>query len=326
MIARRAHAKINLCLSVAPPQPAGSLRDGRDVSGYHAIASWMTAIDLFDEVRVSTAPARSLHITWADDAPRPTPIDWTPENDLAYRAHAALEKKTGKPLPARIEVVKRIPVGSGLGGGSSDAAAALLALNELFELRLGAGILRELAMTLGSDVAFFVENRDVPRPALVTGLGDEVERIPCVKSDLVLVLPPFGCETRSVYLAFDELLAQRVERGEFGADRSPTPGHARKTLVQRRIDKAREGLRDGLLFNDLYLPAVRVQPRLGELVLALSRATRRQAHVTGSGSGVFLLSNAQRADRLAERCREVVQGLAWPEGTPAVLRTRLVGE
>ncbi len=326
MIARRAHAKINLCLSVAPPEPAGTLRDGRDVSGYHAIASWMSAIDLSDEIRVHPAPATSLHIAWADDAPRATPIDWPPEKDLAFRAHAALERKTGKHLPARIEVVKRIPVGAGLGGGSSDAAATLSALNELFELRLGAGLLRELAATLGSDVAFFVDNRETPRPALVTRLGDEVERVCFVKSDLVLVLPPFACETRAVYHAFDELLAERVERGEFGEGRSPTPGLARHDLVQRRIDKARSGLRDGLLFNDLYLPAVRVQPRLGELVLALSRATRQQAHVTGSGSGVFLVSNAQHADRLAERCREVARGLAWPEGPPAVLRSRLLGE
>src|SRR6185295_18407432 len=122
---------VNLALSVGPPLPAGDPR-----AGMHPIASWMHAIDLCDEVwitRLVTGASR-LDIAWADDAPRPSPIDWPSEKDLAFRAHRLLEGDTGRALPAAIRIAKRIPVGGGLGGGSSDAAATLLALNDLFAL------------------------------------------------------------------------------------------------------------------------------------------------------------------------------------------------
>ena len=139
-VTRLARAKINLALGVGPP----------DHTGMHPIATWMHALGpgLADTVTAEPAAETTLRVAWAPDAPRPTPIDWPPQRDLAARAHRLLEDLAGRPLPARLEVAKRIPVGAGLGGGSSDAGAMLLALDEAFGLGLGPARLRDLAIRL----------------------------------------------------------------------------------------------------------------------------------------------------------------------------------
>ena len=206
-ITRPAHAKINLCLSVGRPQPQGTIHEGKDVSGYHTIASWMACIDLHDTVTITRQAEDGLstyETTWANDAPRLTPIDWSLSQDLACRAHGALQKKVGRLLPADVVVTKRIPVGGGFGGGSSDAATTLLILNDLFELGLNREDLREIAFGLGSDVAYFIDGTGeatsdpdaeedssdsdskandgaiAPRPALVSSFGDAIDRFDVV--------------------------------------------------------------------------------------------------------------------------------------------------
>src|SRR4051812_46442658 len=100
--ARRAYAKVNLALSVGGSLPAGGLG-----AGMHPIASWMHAIDLFDEVEIKPLkpgePAR-LEVRWAADAPRPSPIDWPPEKDLAFRGLRGIEVHVGRVLPAVVRV------------------------------------------------------------------------------------------------------------------------------------------------------------------------------------------------------------------------------
>ena len=103
------------------------------------------------------------------------------------RAHRALEVRLGRVLPCHLEVRKRIPVGGGLGGGSSDAAAALLALRQAFGLELSDAELAAVGATIGSDVAFFID--EAHRPGVVTGFGGEVERTPRVSGTLTLVIP-----------------------------------------------------------------------------------------------------------------------------------------
>jgi len=286
MLSRRAHAKLNLALSVAPPEPPGARKPG-----WHAIASWMHAIDLHDRIDLAPLPpeqeSRYMR-AWAVTAPRASAFDWPIEKDLVVRAHQLLERHTGKRLPAAIAVVKAIPVGGGLGGGSADAAATLLALNEVFGLHIAIDQLQRLSASLGSDVAFFLDDEGhrvdlPPRPAIVTGFGDRIERKGRATGDIVLVFPPFGCPTPAVYKAYD---AAPVPLREGGV----------RELVKGRLRA------EAPLFNDLTAAACRVEARMGPVMAEVSRLAERPAHMSGSGSTLFLVAkDAGEARSLAMR-------------------------
>ena len=332
MVHRRAYAKLNLMLSVGPPLPPGASH-----AGYHPIASWFACVSLWDDVQVAVRDGGACEIAWAPDAPRPTPINWPTEKDLAVRAHRALEAHVGRALPADLVVRKRIPVGGGLGGGSSDAAAALLALREAFALDLSDEDLSAIGATLGSDVVYFLDAvAAVPRPAFVEGLGEHIERTSARRAQIVLVVPEFGCATGPVYRAFDELIADhdrarltawQVER--FARERDgiapgtpPTPHRVRPELVRERAAKMVDHVESRLLFNDLAKAAYKVEPRLGTLVTGLQRATRKSAHVTGSGSCVFLIDD--EAGKVMERVQRAKPRLEEQVGPLVVLEASLV--
>ncbi|MBX3406987.1 MAG: hypothetical protein KF869_09500 [Phycisphaeraceae bacterium] len=283
MLTWRAHAKINLALAVGPAAPP---------RGYHPIASWFACVGLHDEVELTAlgeGEPSAWRIEWAADAPRPTPIDWPIERDLAVRAHRAVESAVHRALPVRGVVRKRVPVGAGMGGGSADCAAAMMGLDRLFDLGLGAARLREIAGALGSDIAFFIDEECGPeraaRPALVTGFGERIERlgrVPREQSHLVLFFPPFGCPTGPVYQAFDQLPPRPLREGDVRA-LAAGPG----------IDGAR-------LFNDLAAPAAMVEPRLAEALARMRSAMREpgaHVHVTGSGSTMFALAQGEEHAR-----------------------------
>lgn len=293
---RHAYAKVNLALSVGPPLP-----EGRPGAGMHPIASWMHAIDLFDEVEVRPEGPPGLEVAWAPDAPRPTPLDWPPEKDLAWRAMGLLEREAGRTLGAAVRVLKRIPVGGGLGGGSSDAAAALMLGNEAFGLGLTTEHLAALARELGSDVAFFFDGGDgPPRPAVVAGLGDRIARLEPVRGAVVLIVPPFGCPTGAVYRAYDALGPRPLREGEIA-----------HLAAAGRIDA-------GLLFNDLIKAAEQVQPELAVLRESLRRAGAGAVCMSGSGSTLFVpVSSAYEAAAVEHRLRP-----ATPDA--AILGVRLV--
>jgi 4-diphosphocytidyl-2-C-methyl-D-erythritol kinase len=346
MSTRLAPAKLNLMLSVGEALP-----EGHPKRGYHPIASWFAAIDLCDEVEVTRLEAGSSRygVRWAEDAPRKSMIDWPLEKDLAVRAHRALEARVGVALPVAMTLTKRIPVGGGLGGGSSDAAACLLAVREAFGLDVADDGLREVAMGLGSDVAYFVDDSQEgggPRMAIVSGLGDVIERVPPggtgeasappIEQPILLVVPPFGCATQAVYKAFDDTLAaelkeyrlDRAVAGATGRERSTAP---KDQMVRTRAAKMLERgeIETDLLFNDLARPAFAVEPRLGQLVTALSNATRSPAHVTGSGSCVFLAPPSGKLEWFETRVRRTCEALGATGafgGEIAVVVTELRGE
>lgn len=278
-----APAKLNLMLSVGAPIPP---------RGYHPICSWFVPIDLHDSMTLTRLPdgSPSEHeIAWAADAPRASPIDWPLDRDLAVRAHRMLETHVGRPLPLHMRLLKRVPVGGGLGGGSSDAAAMLRGVNELFRLGLPARQLATLGSQLGSDVAFFLDDLPVdaaPRPAIVAGFGEIIDRVPVVPAELLLVAPAFGCNTAAVYRAFDDQDPDAALR----TDEIRSTVH--DAAAASRIDPAR-------LFNDLLAPARRVEPRLDHLINGLRTAlaaTGDAVHMTGSGSTLFVLPEGSAAD------------------------------
>ena len=256
---RRAYAKINLGLRVGAPIDRGAR------AGMHPIVSWIHAIELADELRVERA-ARTRHdIAWDSGEP----VSWDPRTDLVVRAHAALEARAGRALPAAITVRKSIPDGAGLGGGSSDAASVLTAIRACCGLEIGADELGAIGHTLGSDVPFFLDDESPPRPALVGGVGETIERLDRRDGALTLVVPGFGCATGAVYRAFDEL---------GGASAAPAP-----------IDPAPGGaIPWDALVNDLTDAARRVEPRLGGLIDDLGAALGLPVVTTGSGSALMV--------------------------------------
>lgn len=285
-----AHAKVNLALAVGPPEPSGARK------GWHPICSWMAPITLGDSLLVTRLEEDRLSryaIRWAEEGdplgapPRSSPIDWSITRDLAVRAHRALEERAGRTLPVQALLDKRTPVGGGLGGGSSDAAAMLRAVRTLFS-DAPLGDLREAGAALGSDVAFFLddaggdgaESSGAPRAAIVEGFGDRIERLGGSHAGawLVLLCPDFGCPTPAVYGAFDDDM----------------PGSEFEARAERIRAAARgASLTDDLLFNDLASPAERIAPMLRDLREHVRLVTERPAHVTGSGSTMFLLAESE---------------------------------
>ncbi len=261
-----APAKLNLALAVGP----------RAGDGMHPICSWMVTLDLADELLVTRLPMDRFSryaILWHDDALRRSEIDWSISDDLAVRAHLALETHLGRKLPIQLKLSKRIPVSGGLGGGSANAAAMLHALNGLFALGRPVKELAEIGAKLGSDVPFLVHGGS----AIVEGLGERVTphgRAPAL--DVVLVFPDRQCATGVVYKHYDDRPATRLETD------------AVRMLAASVID-AGGGLRPDAPFNDLARAAVRASPGLDGEIALVSAIAERPAHVCGSGSSIFVL-------------------------------------
>jgi len=293
-----AYAKLNLALAVGAAEPPRN---------FHPICSWFVPISLCDDLTLTTLPTGTesvYKVEWAEDAPKRTEIDWDSRHDLAGRAHRLMEERVGRSLPVRIHIRKRTPVGGGLGGGSSDAAAALRGLNLLFELGLGRGELVAMGERLGSDVAFFIDDVNVgdvaaamvpPRAAIVSGYGERVERVEGVRARAVLIIPPFGCPTADVYRAFDGGAKLAMEGGGDGGLRSDDVRRAHALSVERReIDC-------GVLFNDLMPAAAAGQPLMVAFVgrvLEKSGLARSKLHMSGSGSTLFVVGNDADADAM----------------------------
>ena len=268
-----APAKLNLALSVGAP----------NAQRMHPIASWMVTVSLHDELFLEELQADSLSlyaIIWHKDARRKSEIDWSITKDLAVRAHLAVEAHVGRKLPIKMRVEKRIPVGGGLGGGSSNAAAMLRALNELFNLKLSREILRDIAARLGSDVPFLIDGGS----AIVTGHGEQLEPAPLPdKLHALLIFPDAACPTGAVYQTLDQL----------------RPHGAVETDRVRALS-AMQIIEHDAPFNDLAHPACEVAPKLRGELEELAELTQRAAHVSGSGSTLFVLvDSALEAEILA---------------------------
>ena len=173
-----APAKLNLFLLVA----------GRRPDGYHALQTLFRFIDCCDELTFRLRPEGEVR--------RVTELPGIAESDdLAVRAGRLLQAETGCRLGVEIAYVKRLPVGGGLGGGSSDAATTLIALNRLWDLRLARGRLQELALRLGADVPVFVFGRN----AVAEGVGEQLHAIELPPAWYLVLVPPVAVSTASVF-------------------------------------------------------------------------------------------------------------------------------
>lgn len=290
-------AKVNLALQVGKP-------DAADIDGLHPLASWMVAVNFADRLTLERLDDMQADLTesafvfsYAADAPSPRRIDWPMQRDLTYRAHASVQLHIGRPLRVRAELVKRIPTGAGLGGGSSDAAAMIVGLNQLFDLQLSPDEMVGFATQLGSDVHFALAAIAGTPSAIVSGFGEIIEPAPPPRPlVLVLILPEFGCPTGPVYAAFD-----RLGLGRDGVD----PEALRQLTRQGDVP-------DASLMNDLAPAACDVEPRLAALRDRLKKFLGRTPHVTGSGAACFVLANS------TDDAKELAQRITQHTGVAAV--------
>jgi 4-diphosphocytidyl-2-C-methyl-D-erythritol kinase len=278
-VTARAPAKVNLQLAVGP------LR----AHGYHDVVTVYHAVSLFDEVTVAPADHDSIVVT--GEGADSVPADGT---NLAARAAEALAQAVGpgcKDSPGlAIRISKRIPVAAGLAGGSADAAAALVACNELWRTGLSQAELCELAAGIGSDVAFGL----VGGTAIGVGRGERVT--PALAAGTyhwVLAFATGGLSTAQVYAACDRIRATR------GADeRLEPPGLSNQLMAALRSGKAGEVA--PLLTNDLQPAAISLRPELRRTLAAGTEHGALGGIVSGSGpTCVYLTKDARHAAALA---------------------------
>jgi len=262
----RAAAKLNLSLAV------GALRP----DGYHAFESLMTTITLSDTLRVCRSDP-GIRITC--DAPA-VPTD---SRNLIYRA-ASLLAWYGRVSPAvAIHLEKHIPMQAGLGGGSADAAAALVGLNELWDLHLNPERLGEVAAVLGSDVKFFL----LGPMAICRGRGELVEPLDGWDFWAVVIQPVERLATEQVY---------RYHRVSDPCCLGLADDLARE-LPGQRASEAAERFR-----NDLEAAAFRANQDLGKLREELESLSETPVRLSGSGTAMFaILDSRDQADRLRRR-------------------------
>lgn len=248
-----APAKVNLFLHVT----------GRRADGYHLLESLFALIDWCDTITVASRSDSNI-VRVGDVACVP------PANDLAIRAARALRDASGVTAGATIEIEKRIPQGAGLGGGSSDAASVLLALNRLWNLGLSRAALATIGATLGADVPFFVGGES----AIARGVGESLTPVSIPTSWLALALPSLHVSTQQIFAALQL-----------------TP-----MATSAKIDVFSEGYGR----NDLEATATSRHAAVGAAVDALKRASP-SARMTGSGACAFATFATEHDARAALR-------------------------
>ena len=253
-----APAKLNLFLHIT----------GRRPDGYHLIQSVFMLIDWCDTLHFELRDDGQItreDLTDGDPLQSAHP-DELPADDLTVRAARALQQACGTSLGVHIGLNKRIPSQAGMGGGSSDAASCLLALQRLWGVFLAPDALQKLALSLGADVPFFLSGGH----AWVEGVGEKITPISLPNAAFVVVKPPAGVSTQDIFTAPD----LRRDSG---------------TATIHGFAASANGDKNSLMEfgrNDLQLVALRMCPQIGQSLDWLA-AQQLSGRMTGSGSAVF---------------------------------------
>ena len=251
----RAPAKLNLFLHVI----------GRRDDGMHLLESVFVLIDLCDDI--------SLELDTSGQITRTGEVVGDVEKDLCIKAARALQKTSGTKLGCRIHVRKRIPAGAGMGGGSSDCAATLLGLNQLWGLNWSREKLLTLGETLGADVPFFIFGHN----AFAQGTGGILEQINVPQAWAAVIMPSAPTSTA---LIFQDPALTRDSKSL----KIPSLSQQLSSYWPKLIGR-----------NDLQTVAVRINPEIGFALEALGS----DARMTGSGSAVFALFENEKSARKA---------------------------
>jgi len=263
-----APAKLNLSLRI----------HGKREDGFHELETLMVPVSgLADELRFEPAEAYSLEVVGAQVGPE--------EDNLVTRAVRLFEQRSGRSCPYRVRLEKRIPAGAGLGGGSSDAAATLRALNDFGSISLEHSELEAMAAELGSDIPFFLR----AGPCWCRGRGEVLEEAEAGAHEVLLLKPGFGVETADAYKRWND---------------------ARELPGVRYEAQDLNGLE---LVNDLERPVFEKFLFLAELKVWLRNQFEvRAALMSGSGATVLaVMHDAESALRVAERARRELDPTLW---------------
>ena len=272
----QAPAKINLHLRILGKRP----------DGFHNLSSLFQAVSLGDTLVVQTDSDEGVRLFGDFDCPS--------EENTIVRAAEAFRRKTGQTVGVRVWVTKRVPAGAGLGGGSSDAAAMLLALNHLYGGSLSSDELAAVGAVVGSDVPFFLKGTC----AIVSGRGEIVEPIGGRTDFFVtLLFPGFTTHTAAAYAAVDA-----VRRSGEGMSRSLDAANREDFWIREEYEKPP---RSWNFRNDFYEALVRESPELGQAYGALKRTGAEFVSLTGSGSAFFGIFRSRVA---AEQAAETLNG------------------
>lgn len=264
-ITAKAYAKINWSLGICGDRP----------DGYHDLDMLMQRIELCDELTFENARWLTLNI---DGQRLPTG-----DRNLVIRSANALNDLLGTRYGARITLKKHIPSRAGLGGGSADSAATLLALNRLWNLNLPIRTLAQLGKKLGADVPYCLHNG----LARVQGIGEIVT--PLEKSPvypMVIVTPGGGLSTPAVFQEWNKGYPMN----------QPDNAALAAALMGGDLDRAQM-----LSLNDLEAPAIALMPEIGELIEKFRTMGAKYVRMTGSGSTVFAVFESDEAALSASR-------------------------
>jgi len=266
-------AKVTILLRVVRPRK----------DGFHDVQGVLVPVSLYDTVEIERLPDKGLSL----EVDSPEDLG-TRENNLVWLAARAFETATGVPVGATIRLTKRIPSGAGLGGGSANAAATLVACNRLWGEPLEPADLQREAAALGSDIPFFLN----PRPARIEGRGERLLRLPRFPHlTLLIVKPDFAIATGEAY----RLLAEMRQAREPGPAQAAGPIPALTTMDE--VVAA--------LHNDFEPVLFARHAELAEIKARLIAAGALGALLSGTGSALFgiFATAAARAPAAAELAR-----------------------
>lgn len=266
MICLNAYAKINWTLDILGTRP----------DDYHQMDMLMQTVDVCDTLWLEEDETLSLCSAGTEEEAAPSDglssqAVMYDQSNLVYRAALALKQRFGIANGARIRLQKRIPSGAGMGGGSADAAAALIGLNRLWNLGLDRQQLCAIGLTLGADVPFMLTGG----LARVGGIGEEITPLsPAPQIPLVLMQPCDGLSTGKIFSAYDALAQGNIPR--------PDNTRAQSALLRDDLPVLASAMN-----NVLEAASLPARPTLGEALSALRQTGAVRAMMTGSGSVVY---------------------------------------
>jgi 4-diphosphocytidyl-2-C-methyl-D-erythritol kinase len=276
----RAFAKVNYALEVR----------GTRSDGYHEVSTLMQSVSLADEVEVETM-AGGFELVIEPENAGLGPL----KENTVYKAVRLLGKMAGIRLSVRVRLRKQIPAGAGLSGGSADAAATLVGLNELFGLGLSDEELRKVGLEIGADVPFCLSGGT----ALGEGIGEVLSPLPAPPPHyLVIAKPVAGAETARIYRAYDE----RPKGGNFSA-----------SVAMEALQTGDLGALARALGNDLIPITKSFVPEVRELEEELLRGGALGAMMSGTGTSVYgIFGSEAEARAVAEGLRTHFVGVCEP--------------